>query len=378
VASNQAVTATKNTAKPITLSATDANGDPLTYSIVAQPSHGTLSPSTPGGPSRTYTPASGYVGPDSFTFKANDGKVDSNTATVTINVQDTTTCGTNLPISGVTASGNDGNVPQNVLDNSLSTRWSSLGVGQFITADLGAVKNICSVDIAWYSENSRAYHFTISTSTDGSSFTQRFSGDSSGTTLNPETYSFSAVDARYVRVTVNGNTVNTWASITELDVFGSGSGSSGCTTNLPISAATASGNDGNVPQNVLDNSLSTRWSSLGVGQFITADLGTTQNICSVDIAWYSGNSRAYHFVISTSTDGSSFTQRFSGDSSGTTLNSEKYAITPVDARYVRVTVNGNTVNTWASITELDVFGSSSSALASSQYNFGPSLTLTGP
>src|SRR5580765_3836952 len=223
VASNQAVTATKNTAKPITLSATDANGDPLTYSIVAQPSHGTLSPSTPGGPSRTYTPASGYVSPDSFTFKANDGKVDSNTATVTINVQDTTTCGTNLPISGVTASGNDGNVPQNVLDNSLSTRWSSLGVGQFITADLGSTQSICSVDIAWYNGNSRAYPFTISTSTDGSSFTQRFSGDSSGTTLNPETYSFSAVDARYVRVTVNGNTVNTWASITELDVFGSSS-----------------------------------------------------------------------------------------------------------------------------------------------------------
>jgi len=132
------------------------------------------------------------------------------------------------------------------------------------------------------------------------------------------------------------------------------------------------------PKNVLDNSLSTRWSSLGVGQFITADLGAVKNICSVDIAWYSGNSRAYRFTISTSTDGSSFTQRFSGDSSGTTLNPETYSFSAVDARYVKVTVNGNTVNTWASITELDVFGSSSSALASSQYNFGPSLTLTGP
>ena len=36
--------------------------------------------------SRTYTPSAGYVGPDSFTFKANDGTVDSNIATVTINV----------------------------------------------------------------------------------------------------------------------------------------------------------------------------------------------------------------------------------------------------------------------------------------------------
>ena len=86
VANNQAVTVNKNTPTPITLTATDANNDPLTYSIVAQPSHGTIPPTGPCGAARTYTPATGYVGPDTFTFKANDGTVDSNTATVTINV----------------------------------------------------------------------------------------------------------------------------------------------------------------------------------------------------------------------------------------------------------------------------------------------------
>src|SRR5262249_25619833 len=34
----------------------------------------------------TYTPAANYHGPDSFTYKANDGKVDSNLATVSITV----------------------------------------------------------------------------------------------------------------------------------------------------------------------------------------------------------------------------------------------------------------------------------------------------
>jgi uncharacterized protein YxeA len=378
VANNQAVNVNKDTAKSITLTASDPNNNPLTYSIVTQPSHGTLMPSTPGGPARTYTPEPGYVGPDFFTFKANDGFLDSNIATVSLTVQDPASCGTNLPISAVTASGNDGNVPSNVLDNNLATRWSSSGIGQFIRADLGSVQNICSVDIAWYNGNARQYHFVIATSTDGTTFTNKFSGDSSGTTLNPEKYIFPATDARYVRVTVNGNTVNTWASITELDVFGSGSSPPPptCTTNLPISTVTASGNDGNVPSNVLDNNLATRWSSFGVGQFIRADLGSTQNICSVDIAWYNGNARQYHFVIATSTDGTTFTNKFSGDSSGTTLNSEKYTIPATDARYVRVTVNGNTVNTWASITELDVFGSSVSLTAT--YNFEPSLTLSGP
>ena len=37
-------------------------------------------------PALTYTPALNYHGPDSFTFKVNDGKVDSNTATVAITV----------------------------------------------------------------------------------------------------------------------------------------------------------------------------------------------------------------------------------------------------------------------------------------------------
>src|ERR1044071_2485299 len=151
-----------------------------------------------------------------------------------------------------------------------------------------------------------------------------------------------------------------------------------CTTNLPISGVTASGNDGNVPSNVLDNNLATRWSSSGVGQWIRADLGSVKNICSVDIAWYNGNARVYHFVIATSTDGTTFTNKFSGDSSGTTTNSEKYTIPATDARYVRVTVNGNTANTWASITELDIFGTSASATASSLYIYDPSLTLSGP
>jgi hypothetical protein len=83
VAQNQSVTTDEGLAKAITLVATDADNDPLTYAIVAQPGHGTLNGTLPNV---TYAPATQYYGSDSFTFKANDGKMDSNTATVSITV----------------------------------------------------------------------------------------------------------------------------------------------------------------------------------------------------------------------------------------------------------------------------------------------------
>jgi N-acetylmuramoyl-L-alanine amidase len=83
VAANQPVTTLENTAKGIVLAATDVDGQTLTYSVVSQPGHGSLS-GTP--PQLTYTPNHGYYGPDSFTFKANDGQADSNIATVSITV----------------------------------------------------------------------------------------------------------------------------------------------------------------------------------------------------------------------------------------------------------------------------------------------------
>jgi hypothetical protein len=67
----------------ITLGATDLDGDSLVFYVLTQPSHGSL---TGSPPYLSYTPAPGYYGADNFTFKANDGQADSNTATVNISI----------------------------------------------------------------------------------------------------------------------------------------------------------------------------------------------------------------------------------------------------------------------------------------------------
>ena len=83
VADDQSVATSQDAAVDITLTASDVDGDGLSYAIVAPPSHGALSGS---GANLTYTPDTGYDGPDSFTFVANDGTVDSAEATVSIDV----------------------------------------------------------------------------------------------------------------------------------------------------------------------------------------------------------------------------------------------------------------------------------------------------
>ncbi len=84
VADDQSVETDQISPVDITLTASDADEDSLTYSVVTQPQHGTLSGEAPN---LTYTPNPNFKGKDSFTFKANDGCLDSNTAKVTIKVK---------------------------------------------------------------------------------------------------------------------------------------------------------------------------------------------------------------------------------------------------------------------------------------------------
>jgi len=62
----------------------DVDGNPLTAIKVTDPTNGRVTFNSDG--SFTYTPALNYNGTDSFMYKANDGQVDSNIATVSITV----------------------------------------------------------------------------------------------------------------------------------------------------------------------------------------------------------------------------------------------------------------------------------------------------
>jgi hypothetical protein len=73
----------QSTPKRITLTATDPDGDPLTFDVIERPRRGKLSGRAPD---LLYTPAADYLGPDQLVFKARDDDKDSEYAQITLNV----------------------------------------------------------------------------------------------------------------------------------------------------------------------------------------------------------------------------------------------------------------------------------------------------
>ncbi|SCL20689.1 Right handed beta helix region [Micromonospora pallida] len=137
-------------------------------------------------------------------------------------------------------------------------------------------------------------------------------------------------------------------------------GQSATAATLPITAATASSHDGNVPANAIDGNLSTRWSGAGDGVWIRFDLGSVTTVGAISLAWYDGNTRRATFDVQLSQDGAAWSTVLSrATSSGTTLSPEAYDFADGLARYVRVVGYGNSSSDsakWTSITEATVSG----------------------
>ncbi|HHL31971.1 MAG TPA: tandem-95 repeat protein, partial [Oceanospirillales bacterium] len=83
VADNQSLTTAEDSSLTLTLTASDIDNDVLSYTLLSQPSNGTLAGTAPN---LVYTPNSNYNGSDTFNFQVNDGTLDSNTASIAITI----------------------------------------------------------------------------------------------------------------------------------------------------------------------------------------------------------------------------------------------------------------------------------------------------
>ena len=85
ICSADSINVLKNVTHSGAVSCSDPDNDNLTYSLVSQPTRGTLT-LNPSTGSYTYTPVTDAVGPDSFVYNASDGVHTAKDQTVTINI----------------------------------------------------------------------------------------------------------------------------------------------------------------------------------------------------------------------------------------------------------------------------------------------------
>jgi hypothetical protein len=123
----------------------------------------------------------------------------------------------NIEASGFETDPKDYHPPKHAVDNDPSTRWSNLGIPSWIKMDLGTKKTVCNLDISWNKGDERKYSFQLASSNDDKSFTDIYSGSSSGKTLDPEQYDIPDTKSRYLKLTLtDSGSKKGWVSISEI------------------------------------------------------------------------------------------------------------------------------------------------------------------
>ena len=201
-----------------------------------------------------------------------------------------------ISVASVEASSDDGNIPENTLDEDFITRWSAEGDGQWIRYDLGSTKSVGELMIAFYKGDSRTADFEILAGTSISDLNSVYSGTSSGNTASLESFSFSTIDARYVQIVGYGNSYNNWNSITEVEIYGDGGGDGDAIPPGEVSDLSASVGDGQVTlswTNPSDSDFVSTTIFVTPGTYTTTLTGTSKTITGLT------NGTIYTFTIKT-------------------------------------------------------------------------------
>ena len=125
-----------------------------------------------------------------------------------------------------------------------------------------------------------------------------------------------------------------------------------------VVSVSASGDDGNKPEGVLDRNYQTRWSCDEYGAYITLELDEVCSVAYIGVANYKGDERQETLSVQISEDGNAFKEVVTKF----VVPERTLAMVPVDlggvynAKYVRVIGYGNTQNDWNSFTEISVYG----------------------
>ncbi|MFQ5817068.1 MAG: tandem-95 repeat protein, partial [Terriglobia bacterium] len=169
VANEASVSLDEDTLSTITLSATDANGDPLTFAILTPPSHGTLGALTPvSATSATvdYTPDLNFNGDDSFSFTVSDGSAASSAAIIPITINPVNDAPFLTPISDQTIQENTERVISVTVQDVDGDPITLELVNAPSWASLGSVRLSPGFDVVTSSEGSASFQMGLQATDD--------------------------------------------------------------------------------------------------------------------------------------------------------------------------------------------------------------------
>jgi hypothetical protein len=177
-----------------------------------------------------------------------------------------------------------------------NTRWSSASSDpQYIYVDLGAVYNLCQVNLFW--ETALGANFTIQVSNDASTWTTV--ATITGNTSYKNQIGMAGSSGRYVMMYGTARGTGYGYSLYAFQVFGYPGSCNNNNLALNQTIYVSSTQGGFPGVNAVDGDFTTRWgSSFSDPQYIYADLGTTYNICQVKLYWENAYGAAYNIDIS--------------------------------------------------------------------------------
>ncbi|WP_258881696.1 discoidin domain-containing protein [Paenibacillus sp. sptzw28] len=238
-----------------------------------------------------------------------------------------------------------------MLDGNSETRYSS-GTAQYnglsFTVDMGQSQTFNNIVIdSGSGSNDYARSSDVFVFTDGTNWTKVTSVTGTGPL---QQITFKAQTARYIKVVNTGNE-GYWWSVAEFNVYNAAADyRTGWTA-----TATDVSPWGDVPGNMLDGSLGTRYSS-GTGQYnglsFTVDMGQTQTFNKIVIDSGSGsNDYARSSDVFVSTDGTNWTKVTSVTGTGPL---QQITFPMQTARYIKVVCTGSE-GYWWSVAEFNVY-----------------------
>src|SRR5215469_6138158 len=259
-------------------------------------------------------------------------------------------------VASTNTSPGTGDAPANAIDGNISTRFSTGAAqasGQYFQVNMGSSQTFNQIVMnSGGSAGDYARGFNVEVSANGSTFTSVATG--SGTS-SPETVTFSAQTAQYIRVVLTAGVTTNWWSIAEFNAF-NGTAETALSRTGWVASTNTSPGAGDAPANAIDGNTSTRFSTdadQASGMYFQVNMGSAQTFNQ--IVMDSGGSTgdyARGFNVEVSTNGTTFTSVATGAG---TSSPETVTFSPQTAQYIRVVLTTGVTTNWWSIAEFNAF-----------------------